>query len=54
MVEFCQHEGIVLAKSAINWAEFVTRLVEHAMNASDHAIMSGITIDDLARSVRLP
>ena len=54
-MEFRQHEGTVLAKSAIDWAEFVIRLVEYAMNAFDHAIMTGgITIDDLARLVRLP
>jgi hypothetical protein len=51
-VEGRQHEGTVSAKSTISWAESVIRSVEYAMNASDHAAMTGgNTIDDLARLV---
>ena len=55
MVEFRQHEGTVSAKSAINWAKFIIRFVEYAMNTSDNAVMTGgNTIDDLACLVCLP
>ena len=54
-VEFRQHEGTVSAKVAIDWAEFVIRFVEYAINASDDAVMTGgTTIDDLASLVSLP
>ena len=54
-MEFRQHEGTVSAKSAINWADFVVRFVEYAMNASNDTVTTGgNTIDDLARLVRLP
>jgi hypothetical protein len=45
-VEFCQHEGTISASSANNWAEFVIRFVEYAMNVSNDATMAGgMTID---------
>jgi hypothetical protein len=54
-VEFRQHEGTISAESAINWAEFVVRFVEYAMNASDDSVITGGNmIHDLARLVSLP
>lgn len=55
MVEFCQHQGTVLVKSAINWANFIIHFVEYTMNASDNTVRTGSnTIDDLAHLVHLP